>query len=41
MSNDGLCVQKKKNDIAWLKMWMLLLFMTSIYVKIYEGGKEW
>jgi hypothetical protein len=22
-----------KNDIAWLKMWMLLLLMISIYVK--------
>jgi hypothetical protein len=31
----------RKNDIAWLKMWMLLLFlMTSIYVKTHEGGRN-
>jgi hypothetical protein len=30
----------RKNDIAWLKMWMLLLLMISIYVKTHEGGRN-
>ena len=30
----------RKNDISWLNMWMLLLHMTSIYVKIHEGGRN-
>jgi hypothetical protein len=31
----------RKNDIAWLKRWMmLLLLMTSIYVKTHEGGRN-
>jgi hypothetical protein len=40
MTNDGLCIQE--NDIAWLKMWMLLLLllMNSIYVKTHEGGRN-
>jgi hypothetical protein len=38
MTNDGLCIQE--NDIAWLNMWMLLLLMTSIYVKTHEGGRN-
>jgi hypothetical protein len=30
-----------KNDIAWLNMWMLLLFlMISIYVKTHEDGRN-
>jgi hypothetical protein len=39
MTNDGLC--NKKNDIAWLKMWMLLLlYMASVHVKTHEGGRN-
>jgi hypothetical protein len=30
----------RKNDIAWLNMWMLLLLMTSIYVKTHEGSSN-
>jgi hypothetical protein len=31
----------RKNDIAWLKTWMLmLLLMSSIYVKTHEGGRN-
>jgi hypothetical protein len=30
----------RKNDIVWLKMWMLLLLMISIYVKTHEGGRN-
>ena len=30
----------KKNDIAWLNMWMLLFLMISIYVKTHEGGRN-
>ena len=30
----------RKNDIAWLKMWMLFLLMISIYVNTYEGGRN-
>ena len=30
----------RKNDIAWLKMWMLLLLMISIYVKTHESGRN-
>jgi len=29
-----------KNDIAWLKMWILLLLMISMYVKAHEGGRN-
>jgi hypothetical protein len=32
----------RKNNIAWLKMWILffLFFMISIYVKTHEGGRN-
>jgi hypothetical protein len=30
----------RKNDIAWLKMWMLLFVMISIYVNNHEGGRN-
>jgi hypothetical protein len=29
-----------KDDISQLKMWMMLLLMTSIYVKAHEGGRN-
>jgi hypothetical protein len=30
----------RKNDIAGLKMRMLMLLMISIYVKTHEGGRN-
>jgi len=38
MTNDGLCIQKKKNSMV--KRWMMLLHMNSIYVKTHEGGSN-
>jgi hypothetical protein len=31
----------KKNDIEWLNMWMMMLFlMNSIYVNTHEGDRN-
>jgi hypothetical protein len=40
MTKDGLCIQEKKIEIAWLKRWMFLLHMNSIYVKTHGGGSN-
>jgi hypothetical protein len=30
----------RKNDIAWLRTWRILLLMNSIYVKTHGGGRN-
>jgi hypothetical protein len=41
MTNDGLCIQKKKKKRnSMVKRWMLLLHMNSIYAKTHEGGSN-